>query len=201
MAEPRACLDQPHEKRWETGVTESRGDGAAQLGYEGGWTKRIGIPRPLFWGFVGVLIFMIGDGIEISFVSKYLSSLEGGGLAGSQASFATVTAYGAAVAIWSYFSETLSSIWGLRRVMWLGAAWWIVFERHGGHAPIRRRCLSKGLYVERRRNHVEVAAPGGLHWPEDRGFVGVAGGLGRARAGGATTVRRRSWGSVTRRMA
>ena len=109
-------------------MSESRDDSAAQLGYEGGWIERIGIPRPLFWGFVGVLIFMIGDGIEISFVSKYLASPEGGNLAGAQASFATVTVYGAAVAVASYFSGTLSSIWGPRRVMWLGAAWWIIFE-------------------------------------------------------------------------
>lgn len=109
-------------------MSEDREDAAARLGYGGSWIERLGMPRPLFWGFVGVLIFMIGDGIEISFISKYLSTPEGGGLAGSQASFATVTVYGAAVAIASYFSGTLSSIWGPRRVMWLGAAWWLVFE-------------------------------------------------------------------------
>ena len=109
-------------------MSEGRGDSADRLGHEDGLIEKMGIPRPLFWGFVGVLIFMIGDGIEISFVSKYLASPEGGSLAGAQASFATVTVYGAAVAVASYFSGTLSSIWGPRRVMWLGAAWWVVFQ-------------------------------------------------------------------------
>jgi len=92
------------------------------------WMERIGIPRPLFWGFVAVLIFMVGDGVEITYLTKYLTEPTGGGLAGSQASFATVTVYGVAVLIASWFSGTLSAIWGPRRVMWLGAAWWIVFE-------------------------------------------------------------------------
>ncbi|PRW63322.1 RbtT/DalT/CsbX family MFS transporter [Actinopolyspora mortivallis] len=92
------------------------------------WLERIGIPRPLFWGFVGVLVFMIGDGVEITYLTDYLQQPEGGGLEGSQATFATVTVYGLAVMIASWFSGTLSSIWGPRYVMWLGAAWWIVFE-------------------------------------------------------------------------
>ncbi|NYH80338.1 MFS family permease [Actinopolyspora biskrensis] len=92
------------------------------------WLERIGIPKPLFWGFVGVLIFMIGDGVEITYLTDYLQRPEGGGLEGSQATFATVTVYGLAVMIASWFSGTLSSIWGPRYVMWLGAAWWIVFE-------------------------------------------------------------------------
>src|SRR3979411_2593466 len=33
---------------------------------------RIGIPRPLFWGFVGCLLFMIGDGVESGFLSPYM---------------------------------------------------------------------------------------------------------------------------------
>jgi MFS family permease len=89
---------------------------------------RIGIPKPLFWGFVAVLIYMIGDGVEITYLSDYLQQPEGGGLPGALASFATVTVYGIAVMIASWFSGTLSAIWGPRRVMWLGAAWWIVFE-------------------------------------------------------------------------
>jgi MFS family permease len=92
------------------------------------WMERIGIPAPMFWGFVGVLLFMVGDGVEISYLTKYLTLPTGGGLSGSQASFATVTVYGIAVLIASWFSGTLSSIWGPRRVMWLGAVWWVGFE-------------------------------------------------------------------------
>ncbi|WP_079123141.1 MFS transporter [Streptomyces abyssalis] len=97
-------------------------------GYVPRGIERIGIPRPLVWGFVGVFIYMIGDGVEISYLTDYLQQPDGGGLAGGQASFATVTAYGIAVMIASWFSGTLSAIWGPRRVMWLGAAWWVVFE-------------------------------------------------------------------------
>lgn len=95
---------------------------------DGSWMERIGIPRPLFWGFVAVLIFMVGDGVEITYLTKYLTDPTGGGLAGSEASFATVTVYGIAVLVASWFSGTLSAIWGPRRVMWLGGAWWVVFE-------------------------------------------------------------------------
>lgn len=90
--------------------------------------ERWGIPHPLRWGFVGVLIFMIGDGVETSFLSAYLASPTGGGLDGTQASFATVTLYGVAALVASWFSGTLSAIWGPRRVMWLGAALWVVLE-------------------------------------------------------------------------
>ncbi|WP_433784995.1 MFS transporter [Actinomycetospora sp. CA-101289] len=103
-----------------TGVQD---DGAPRVGLE-----RWGIPYPLRWGFVGVLIFMIGDGVETSFLSSFLASPSGGGLDGTQASFATVTLYGVAALIASWFSGTLSAIWGPRRVMWLGAGIWIVFE-------------------------------------------------------------------------
>lgn len=93
-----------------------------------GLLERIGIPRSLVWGFVAVLIFMVGDGVETTYLSDYLQQPEGGGLPGKTASFATVTLYGVAVMIASWFSGTLSAIWGPRRVMWLGGAWWIVFE-------------------------------------------------------------------------
>jgi MFS family permease len=90
--------------------------------------ERWGIPYALRWGFVGVLVFMIGDGVETSFLSAFLADPTGGGLSGSQASFATVTLYGVAALIASWFSGTLSAIWGPRRVMWLGAAIWVVLE-------------------------------------------------------------------------
>jgi MFS family permease len=90
--------------------------------------ERWGIPHALRWGFVGVLIFMIGDGVETSFLSAFLADPTGGGLSGSQASFATVTLYGVAALVASWFSGTLSAIWGPRRVMWLGAAIWVVME-------------------------------------------------------------------------
>ncbi|MDQ4118555.1 MAG: MFS transporter [Actinomycetota bacterium] len=112
-------------------MTETHDAGGRGTGPDDGpltGIERWGIPYPLRWGFVGVLIFMIGDGVEISYLTDYLQQPDGGGLSGSQASFYTVTLYGVAVLIASWFSGTLSAIWGPRRVMWLGAAIWIVFE-------------------------------------------------------------------------
>lgn len=108
------------------GAQHAPGDGL--LGASDSWIDRIGIPRPLLWGFVGVLIFMVGDGVEVTYLTQYLTSPDGGGLGQAEAAFATVTVYGIAVTVASWLSGTLSSIWGPRRVMWLGAAWWVAFE-------------------------------------------------------------------------
>ncbi len=99
---------------------------AREYGAFGSFVERIGIPRPLFWGFVAVFIFMIGDGIEISRLSGYLAGP--GGLNGATASLTTGTIYGLAVLVASWFSGTLSAIWGPKRVMQLGAAIWVIFE-------------------------------------------------------------------------
>ncbi len=97
-----------------------------EYGAFGRRVESLGMPRPLFWGFVAVFIFMIGDGVEISRLPEYLTGP--GGLNGGQASLVTFTVYGLGVLIASWFSGTLSAIWGPRRVMQLGAAIWIVFE-------------------------------------------------------------------------
>lgn len=97
-----------------------------QYGAFGRRIEKLGMPRPLFWGFVAVLIFMIGDGVEVSRLPGYLAGP--GGLNGSSASLITGTIYGLAVMIASWLSGTLSSIWGPQRVMQLGAAIWVIFE-------------------------------------------------------------------------
>jgi Na+/melibiose symporter-like transporter len=98
----------------------------AEYGAFGTFVERIGIPRPLFWGFVAVFIFMIGDGVEISRLAAYL--VGPGGLNNQAASLTTGTIYGLAVIIASWFSGTLSATWGPQWVMRLGAAIWVVFE-------------------------------------------------------------------------
>lgn len=87
-------------------------------------TARLGIPRSLFWGFVGLLIFMIGDGVELGYLAPYLAQnhLTEGDIA------LLFTVYGVTVAIGSWCAGALSNIWGPRRVMWLGVAIWVVFE-------------------------------------------------------------------------
>ena len=97
-----------------------------EYGAFGRRVEKMGMPRPLFWGFVAVFIFMIGDGVEISRLPGYLTSE--GGLNGGQASLITGTVYGLGVIVASWFSGTLSAIWGPQRVMQLGAAIWVVFE-------------------------------------------------------------------------
>jgi polyol permease family len=86
--------------------------------------EKLGIPRPLFWGFIGLLIFMIGDGIELGYLAPYLgqNNVSDGDIA------LLFTVYGVTVAIGSWFAGALSNIFGPRRVMCLGVAIWIVFE-------------------------------------------------------------------------
>ncbi|MFD5248154.1 RbtT/DalT/CsbX family MFS transporter [Amycolatopsis sp. NPDC058340] len=82
------------------------------------------MPRSLAWGFAGLLIFMIGDGVEAGYLSPYL--LAHGFSGGSVALVFTVYGLTASVAAW--FSGALSDLWGPRRVMWLGLSIWVVFQ-------------------------------------------------------------------------
>ncbi|GFK17461.1 RbtT/DalT/CsbX family MFS transporter [Corynebacterium glutamicum] len=92
---------------------------------QSGLLERLGIPRPLIFGFIGLTIFMIGDGVETNILEPFLSSEHGFSvsLAGT-----LVTVYGVAVAIAAFFAAALSDLWGPRKVMILGASIWIVFE-------------------------------------------------------------------------
>jgi polyol permease family len=87
-------------------------------------SERFGIPRSLFWGFIGLLIFMIGDGVELGYLAPFLGD---NGITESDIAV-LFTVYGVTVAIGSWFAGALSNIWGPRRVMWLGVAIWAVFE-------------------------------------------------------------------------
>ena len=85
---------------------------------------RIGIPSALVWGFAGVLLFMIGDGVESGYLSPYL--VERGLSNGAVAS--VFTFYGVAAAIAGWLSGALSEVWGPRRVVTLGLVLWLSFE-------------------------------------------------------------------------
>ncbi|GAA3749477.1 MFS transporter [Streptomyces tremellae] len=86
--------------------------------------ERIGIPRPLAWGYLAVLVFMIGDGVESNYLEPYLADWG----FGDHSAGLVISVYGAFVAVGSWFSGALSTLWGPRRVMRLGAALWVVFE-------------------------------------------------------------------------
>lgn len=85
---------------------------------------RLGIPRPLALGFLGVLLFMIGDGVESGYLSPYLISrgLNLGNVA------LMITIYGFVIAIAAWCSGALSDLWGPRQVMLIGAVIWAVCE-------------------------------------------------------------------------
>lgn len=87
-------------------------------------TARLGIPPALTWGFVGVLLFMTGDGVETGFFSKYLADH---GLAKADAAV-VIAVYGITVAVGAWLSGALSDLWGPRRVMIGGFAIWLVFQ-------------------------------------------------------------------------
>ncbi|MGW9170386.1 MFS transporter [Streptomyces decoyicus] len=87
-------------------------------------SARLGIPPALTWGFVGVLLFMTGDGVETGFFSKYLADH---GLAKADAAV-IIAVYGITVAVGAWLSGALSDLWGPRRVMTAGLAIWLVFQ-------------------------------------------------------------------------
>src|SRR5690625_3378366 len=82
---------------------------------------KVGIPHTLGWGYLGVLIFMMGDGLELGWLSDYLV---GHGLSVQQ-SAALYTVYGITIAISSWFSGVLSEGLGIRRTMLLGLIFYI----------------------------------------------------------------------------
>ncbi|GEB37056.1 MFS transporter [Gluconacetobacter liquefaciens] len=86
--------------------------------------ERMGIPRSLLWGFIGLLLFMVGDGVEAGYLAPYL---ENHGVTSRDVAF-LFTIYGVAVSISSWLSGPLSDLWGPKRVMWIGLAIWAAFE-------------------------------------------------------------------------
>lgn len=83
---------------------------------------RIGMPRTLAWGYLGILIFMMGDGLEGGWLSPYLI---GRGLT-IQESASLFTVYGVTIAISSWFSGVLAEGFGPKRTMLMGIILYIV---------------------------------------------------------------------------
>ncbi len=86
--------------------------------------EKIGLPRTLAVGFLGLLLFMIGDGVEAGYLAPFLSSQ---GIS-TQKIALLFTIYGVTVSISSWLSGALSDLWGPKRVMTIGLAIWMVFE-------------------------------------------------------------------------
>jgi MFS family permease len=80
--------------------------------------SRIGVPAGFAFGYVGLLLFMIDDGVETSFLSRMFYDI---GFSQTQVG-AVFTVYGVTAAVGAYLAGALSDLWGPRRVMAIGAA-------------------------------------------------------------------------------
>ncbi|SDS45042.1 RbtT/DalT/CsbX family MFS transporter [Microlunatus soli] len=107
-----------------TPTTVNESAGADYRGFLG----RLGIPHVLRWGFLGVLIFMTGHGVESNFISPLIATELGNGTDNIGAASTIIAMYGISVIIGSYLSGALSDLFGPRKIMMLGFAIWVVFE-------------------------------------------------------------------------
>lgn len=89
-----------------------------------GFLSKIGIPAGFAWGYAGLLLFMIGDGVETSFLSRTFFDF---GFSQAQVG-AAFTVYGLAAAVGAYLAGALSDLWGPRKVMAIGAAIWLALH-------------------------------------------------------------------------
>ena len=80
------------------------------------WADKAGIPGQLAWGYAGIMLFMMGDGMEQGWLSPYL--LEHG--MSIQQSATLFTVYGITIAVSSWFSGVLSEGFGIRKTMLAG---------------------------------------------------------------------------------
>ncbi|MFB5189561.1 MFS transporter [Alicyclobacillus fastidiosus] len=84
----------------------------------------LGMPVALLWGFVAVACFMVGDGIEQAFLSKYIVQL---GFTLTQSAL-VFTVYGITVAVAAWLSGVFADTWGPRRTMVIGFIIWVIFD-------------------------------------------------------------------------
>ncbi|MFH8403927.1 MFS transporter [Streptomyces sp. NPDC018019] len=87
-------------------------------------TTRLGIPPTLARGYLGLLLFMIGDGVESGYLSPFLIDQ---GVPEHRVAL-LFTVYGIAAGVAAWLSGALSELWGPRRVMWAGLAIWGGFQ-------------------------------------------------------------------------
>lgn len=83
---------------------------------------KIGIPKSLGWGFLGILLFMMGDGIEAGWMSPFLVE---NGLTIQQSAL-IFTVYGISITIASWFSGVCLEIYGPKRSMFMGLLFYVI---------------------------------------------------------------------------
>jgi len=86
--------------------------------------EKSGIYPELAIGYLGLLLFMIGDGVEAGFLSPMLRDMH---FTASQVAL-VFTLYGATAAIAAWLSGTLSDLYGPKKVMWAGLLIWVLCE-------------------------------------------------------------------------
>jgi len=82
----------------------------------------IGMPKKILWGYIGILIFMMGDGLEIGWLSPWLHG-QGFSIKETSALFAS---YGVTIAISSWFSGVLAESLGGKKTMTIGLLLYIL---------------------------------------------------------------------------
>ncbi|WP_432202134.1 MFS transporter [Staphylococcus warneri] len=85
-------------------------------------TTFLGMPKQIVWGYIGILIFMMGDGLEIGWLSPYLQH---NGFSSNEVSW-LFGCYGITVAIASWFSGVLAEALGGKRTMFIGLVLYII---------------------------------------------------------------------------
>jgi polyol permease family len=88
------------------------------------FAEKLGMHPALAIGYLGLLLFMVGDGVEAGFLSPLLIDLH---FSTEQVAL-VFTAYGAAAALASWLSGALTDIFGPKKVMWVGLLIWLGFE-------------------------------------------------------------------------
>ncbi len=83
---------------------------------------KIGMPRQLGWGYLGILIFMMGNGIELGWLSPYLVDR---GMSIEQSAF-LFTVYGIIIAISSWFSGVMAESIGPKKTMLTGLVLYVL---------------------------------------------------------------------------
>ncbi|MDF3076578.1 MAG: major facilitator superfamily 1 [Sphingobacteriaceae bacterium] len=84
--------------------------------------QKAGLPTNLVWGYIGIMIFMMGDGVEQGWLSPYLIDR---GMS-IQQSASLFTAYGITIAISSWFSGVLAEGYGPKKTMLIGLILYIL---------------------------------------------------------------------------
>lgn len=81
--------------------------------------EKSGLPKTLSWAFLGMLIFMMGDGIEQTWLSKFLVE---NGLNSAK----IFSVYGLMVGISAWLSGVIAETFGVRRTMWAGYVLYVI---------------------------------------------------------------------------